>query len=352
MSEPDLSEDVWHALEKALSGQNTKEFVELCRRHETLLRADFPGRFTAPVSLRSDPAAVQRYAQLTFAVAEQLGIEPPRIRLSERLQRCLRESDTLAAGGEPAAALAVLIDLVDSGAPLSTPAEYGQALCYGRMGTIAWRLDRRQDAWQWTETAQQLCHQLGDADGCLNYMANLYVLARDSAAYADALAVAGMAVQHVQQHGPARLLPRWLAEYTEAMRQAEGLSKVHEFAAAVTRYAREILAEDRDELSRTLNQLAVTLSRIGDDEAARPLADEAVRTRRAAADLHDATLGAMLGNLGKVLIAVNDAQAEPVLQEAVELLGSAGDDYHEHLSMARSNLAAFYQQRGAANPTC
>jgi CHAT domain-containing protein len=347
MSELEVSRDVWRTLEKALTGHDIKTFEKLCRRHETSLRADFPGRFTVPAALRSDPAAVQRYANVTFAVAERLGIQPPRIRLSERLQHSLGESDALAARGEQAAALAVLVDLVDSGTPLSEPAESGQALCYGRMGTLAWNLDRRKDAWQWTMTAQELCHRLRDADGCLNYIANLHFIADGSGAHADALAVAGMATQHIQEHGPTRLLPRWLAAYTEAMRQADHPpDEVRDFAAAAARYAREISGDDPDKLSRTLSNLAITLHRIGDYTAARPLAEEAVRIRRAVVDLRDPTLGLMLGNLGKILAAADDEQAEPVLLEAVELLTSGGDDYDEHLSSAWSNLAAFYQRRG------
>jgi hypothetical protein len=344
----EVAEDVWRALGEALSGNNTEAFVKLCRRHEAFLRAGFPGRFTVPVALRSDPMAVQRYVNVTLAVAEQLGIEPPRIRLSEPLQRSLRESDALSARGENAAALAVLTGLVDSGTPLSEPADHGRALCYGRMGTIAWHLDRRMDAWRWTKTAQELCHQIQDADGCLNYIRNLHFIAQGSGAHSDALAVAGIAVQHIQEHGPARLLPRWLAEYAEAMRQAQGPGQVREFAVAAAQHAREILGDNPDELSRTLHQLAITLDRIGDNTTARPLAEEAVRTRRAVANLHDPTLGAMLGNLGKILAMVNDDQAEPVLHEAVRLLAPAGDDYHEHLSIARNNLATFHRQRGTS----
>ncbi len=163
MSGLEVSRDVWRALDKALGDRNVKAFEKLCLRHGTSLRADFPARFNMPVEIRSDPAAVQRYANVTMAVAERLGIEPPRVHLSERLQRSVGESDALGAMGEHAAALATLVDLVDSGAPLSEPAEWGQALCYGRMGTLAWQLDRRTDAWRWTQTAQELCHRLG---GC------------------------------------------------------------------------------------------------------------------------------------------------------------------------------------------
>ena len=342
-----MSDDVWQALEGALSHRKAKAFEKLCRRYEASLRADFPARYIAPPEIGRDPAAAQRYAKVTMAVAEQLGIDytDPLGSPSEGLQRSLEESDALGAEGEHEAALAVLVNLLDTGALLSEPV-IGHALCYGRMGTLALYLDRGMDAWQWTTKAQELCHRLGDADGCLNYIANLHFIAEATDAHADAMAAAGMAVGHIQEYGPTRLLPRWLANYTEAMRQAEGPGQVREFAAAAARYAREIVGDDPDELSFALNGLAITLHRISDDAAARPLLEEAVRARRAA-ELNDAVLGAMLGNLGKILAGADDEQAEPMLLEAIEYLAAGGDDYHKARSAeARSNLAALYHHRG------
>ena len=150
-----------------------------------------------------------------MAVAKRLGIEysDPFRPLSEGLKRALRKSDALHAEGQNEPALAVLVNLLDVGALLTEPV-IGQALCYGRMGALALPLNRAVDAWRWTTRAQELCHRLGDADGCLHYIANLHSIARATGAREDALAVAKMAATHINEHGPTRLLPRWLASGT------------------------------------------------------------------------------------------------------------------------------------------
>lgn len=334
--------DVWGALAAAIDRGDAKTFEKLLRRHGDRLRADFPARFIVPVNLRDDHAALQRYGTVTMAVAQRLGIDPPSISHSGRLKQVLAKADELAGRGEHAAALAAVIAVVEAGDPLSDPPELGQALCYGRMGVFAWELDRTEDAWLWTTRARDLCHRVKDTDGCLTYFRTLHKIAEESGTSQDALAVAGGAVQHIQEHGPAHLLPRWLATYTESLRLAEGSDQVREFAAAAARYARELLSDDPAEHSETLNILGTTLHRIGDNLAARTYYNEAIRLRRAVSR-PDHTLGAMLGNLGKVLVAVDEQQAEPVLVEALDLLAANGG---ELLGMTRTNLAALYQRRG------
>lgn len=337
-----MAGDVWRALAAAIDGGDAKAFEKLLLRHGNRLRADFPARFTVPVDIREDHAAFQRYVTVTMAVAQRLGVDLPMVSQSDRLEQALAKADELAERGEHAAALAVVIAVVEADEPLSTPPEVGQALCYGRMGVFACELDRAEDAWLWTTRAQELCHRVKDTDGCLTYFLTLHRIAERSGTPEGALAVAGDALNHLQEHGPIYLLPRWLAIYTGSLRLAEGPEQVREFAATTRRYARELLGDNPDEHSKTLSNLGATLHRIGDDQAARVHYDEAILLRRAAGR-PDHTLGVMLGNLGKVLIAVDDPQAEPVLTEALDLLAVGGG---EMLDMTRTNLAVLYQRRG------
>ncbi|MFF4816232.1 hypothetical protein ACFY2K_16760 [Kitasatospora sp. NPDC001309] len=271
---------LWFELEAAVDAGDSALLDRLCRLHGDRLRADFPARFTVPAELRHDPAAVQRYGRASFAVAERLGVPLPGVAVSQTLDRALARCGELSRQGGHEQALALLTGLLASGEALSRPPEVGQATCYEWMGGLARQLSRHQEAWQYTSTAQELCHRMQDAEGCLRHLATMHGIAEETGAHPDALAVAGMAVHHVQEHGPVTLLPPWLAAYTESLRRAEGPGQVGEAAKATERYAREILGSNPAELSRTLNQLAVTLHKAGYDAAARALLEEAVELRR------------------------------------------------------------------------
>ncbi|MFE2964364.1 hypothetical protein ACFXKC_11955 [Streptomyces sp. NPDC059340] len=278
-----MTGQLWNELESAVSAGDSARVDRLCGLYEQQLRADYPGRFTVPAEFRHNAAATQRYVQASFAVAQRLGIAPPSSGVSEVLSRAIEECEALNQQGRYEQALAMLTDLLRSEEVLSRPPELGQAACYGRMGGLAHHLSRHQEAWRYTKTAQELCHQMHDTEGCLSYLDALYIIADETGAYPDALAVAGMATQHIQEHGPAKLLPRWLATYTEAMRRVDGPGQVGEFAKAAERYARELLGSDPAELSRTLNQLGTTLHKAGENAAARALLEEAVSLRRGGA---------------------------------------------------------------------
>ncbi|MFD9407002.1 CHAT domain-containing protein [Streptomyces sp. NPDC059989] len=275
----------------------------------------------------------------------------PQIKISKELERTLGECDVLHGQGRHEAVLAKLSELVSGGTELSEPADFGLAHCHLRMGRAARHLGRPADAWRWAKTAQELFHRCHDGLGCMHGIQEMYRIAdAPGASPENPFSVAGMATQHAMEHGPSRLFPHWIATYTEGMRRVEGPDRVPEYAAAAARYAREILAREPAELARTLNELSLTLHRIGDDTAARSLCEEAVALARTGG-VRETDLGVMLGNLGKLLAMAGEPEAEAVLLEAIRILAAdhpeaGGYDVSEYLNSARANLAAFHQTSG------
>ncbi|MBT2452774.1 CHAT domain-containing protein [Streptomyces sp. ISL-43] len=267
------------------------------------------------------------------------------------MKRTLLDCDVLYGQGRHEAVLAKLSELVASGVELSEPADFGLAHCYLRMGRAARYLGRPEDAWRWARAAQELFHRSHDGLGCMHSIQEMYRIADVPGAPAEnPFSVAGLATQHAMEHGPSRLFPRWIAAYTEGMRRVDGPDQVPTYAASAARYAREMLAREPVELARTLNELSLTLHRIGDDAAARPLCEEAVALVRAGGG-KKADLGVMLGNLGKLLAMAGEPRAEAVLIEAIGILAAddrdaGGYDVAEYLNSARANLAAFHQTSG------
>lgn len=258
----------------------------------------------------------------------------------------IQRADELAGQGQLTEALELLRGqtAADGGAG-SAEAARAEAVCYGRMGALCWRLGEREDAWRYTRRAYDLCHTLGDGVACMAYLETLWVLSEERDVAEDARTVAGLAARDTREAGLGRLLPRWLARYGQALLRLDDVPAAREFAHVTVRYANELLDDDPDEFSRVLGNVADLLRRTDDRAAARTLYEHAIQRRREAG-LADAILGMLCGNLGYLLLEEDSADAEAALTEGLVLLARTPDADPVWLANVRNSLAVFHYRRG------
>ncbi|ACY16295.1 hypothetical protein [Haliangium ochraceum] len=157
----------------------------LCRQHSELILAHFESWRTVPEPIRSDPASIERHARGLIAVAE-IFVEQGERALMDILhgpegdnpivlwERTFTEARAHMTGGAFQRALPLLCELVDEMTGLQgTAIDSYLPVVQGALGEVYYRLDRLEEAYEFTFAAFLACDEGGDVDGVICYCGNL-----------------------------------------------------------------------------------------------------------------------------------------------------------------------------------
>ncbi|MBL9103591.1 MAG: hypothetical protein JNL82_21770 [Myxococcales bacterium] len=190
----------------AAAGDDLEAF---CRAHQPAITAAFPAWATLPPEVRSDPAAVQHHGAGLVAVArcfaERLGdpsllarlVGPPEHNALLRWQESLARARALMRELKYDEASALLGDtLVAVRGLQGSGVDELMPVTLGELGACRFHGGRPADAIPLLEDALARCERLGEPDGVLAYLANLFEVHRwlgrrpETLAYARRIAAA------------------------------------------------------------------------------------------------------------------------------------------------------------------
>jgi tetratricopeptide (TPR) repeat protein len=226
----------------AVAAGQRDELRELCRANLDAIQQHFKS-WTKAVTIRSDPAQVQRYGEGLTSILrcidadlQRADLIPTMVDTSEsnplvKWQRRFEEARNLTGDGRLGEAALILSDvLIDVGQFIdsksqSKGAEQLLAATYGLLGQCQFHTGRADHSLPALTQALKLCEQVGDQEGIGIYLLNLYEVhryrgdANAAAPFADRLSA------FHQKAGPAGLARRY-AKLAEIVRNGEPLTRI------------------------------------------------------------------------------------------------------------------------------
>jgi tetratricopeptide (TPR) repeat protein len=205
-SKPETPEALREALFDAAAG-GAGRLEELCRAHRDDIVASFSGWTTVPPDVRTDPTAMQRYANGLISVARVFAASlgdpqlmqrlagPPGANPLTRWQEQLGEARELMDALRYSEAAAILERALESSRGLSgSGVDQLLPITLGFLGECHFHGGEVERAAEPTREALALCEAHGDAEGVAVYLGNLYEIHRylgegaAAAGYAERLA--------------------------------------------------------------------------------------------------------------------------------------------------------------------
>ena len=191
------SEDLRDALVDAFARQDPSAFIDLINENRDTIHAQFRSWAKAPESMRTDPAALDRYARALFMIAslfERTGdpsltkilTGPDRDNPIVRWQKDLERVDGMIEHGQAANGIPILRAMLETVNQLSGPGADGmRARTLGRLGHALSETGEKSEAIRVTREALEICRVAGDEEGVKTYQTNLTALTRYEPAERD-----------------------------------------------------------------------------------------------------------------------------------------------------------------------
>lgn len=171
-----------------LAQKTPAKLAELCREHRSAILEHFPAWRTVPEEDRTDPARVARHAEGLIAIAQCFESEYQNRELLDLLtggsalagwDKAITEGRALAKVLRFPEAIALLSDtLIDTRELSGEAASRLRAVTLGAIGFCHFQAGETARAVEPAEQALALCEGLGDDEGVLAYLENLYEVRR------------------------------------------------------------------------------------------------------------------------------------------------------------------------------
>jgi hypothetical protein len=189
-SKPNRPPDVLESLLAAAERKDFQALAALCETHQGLIHESFAAWSKVPEPVRTDPAALKRYAEGLIAVA-QMFEQGGDARLFTRLmgepgknpidqwQSDLESAQKLLDCGKASEAIVALETILSKNAELQggTGLDFYLPRTFGLLGLAYSQNGERSNAIGCMEKAKALCEQCGDLEGVAIYEGNLRHLA-------------------------------------------------------------------------------------------------------------------------------------------------------------------------------
>jgi len=182
------SEDLRDALVDAFGRQDSSALIDLINENRDTIHAEFRSWAKAPESIRTDPAAVDRYARTLFMIAslfERTGDSslmkilagPDGDNPIIHWQKDLERVDGMLEHGQAANGIPILRAMLETVNQLSGPGADGmRARTLGRLGHALSETGEKSEAIRVTRDALEICRAAGDEEGVKTYQNNLMAL--------------------------------------------------------------------------------------------------------------------------------------------------------------------------------
>jgi tetratricopeptide (TPR) repeat protein len=308
---------IWNLLQDANASENITQFAQICHANSDLIERYFDDWRVVPENIRNNESAINKYGQTLISIATYFNTELGRPALInalqgkeaenpfEKLSNVLNVADELAQEQKFQEAIDYVCSFLESVKELTGNGIHRiNALCFGRLGDMYYRIGDIENALNYNNYALVSCFQYGDVEGIFNYFENLYFIHNTLKNYSDAEDWANDACSFALENNFSSQIPKWLIRIAELQLESDRYPLAIETLVKVFNATNEVQKDDMGALSVSLNNCAELFRMNKKFEDAKPLYLNAIELRRKA-DLYDVILGQFLHNLAYLYLEVD-----------------------------------------------